>query len=398
MSSSSHPGDEFTGDTTTEEVTRTIVVGLESSQRKNARVEQAIGEYQSMTEYMAAVLPSYPPSRWHPRSTQMYRQITREFPEDDRLVKATVAREAQQQVAEAFGAWETRGRPGNRPVFGDANYLRLSHQDFDVVRNDRGWGLKASFIPYDPVWFRMRDGIFQRQFLERVTDPEDDASTGSGELRLDGDGSLTCHLTISWPVEVYEPADVTTAVGVDLNDDPVAVAAVVDEGEDVVDVELESGSEFRHYREQLKRRRETAMANDDLRSVTAREDLRRYTDYITNVASRRVVDLAVEHAPAVIYLEDLTHYRETAKEPIHDWPFAEIQDKIAYKATEEGIPVEFVDPRNTSITCRKCGVVDGNARDGRDFYCSACGYEIHADVNAAINIALAGGDSQGDVI
>lgn len=67
-----------------------------------------------------------------------------------------------------------------------------------------------------------------------------------------------------------------------------------------------------------------------------------------------------------------------------------LQEKIAYKATAEGIPVETVNPRDTSITCRKCGQAVLEFRDGADFACRVCGYEVHADVNGAINIAFGG--------
>ncbi|MEZ3118224.1 transposase [Halobaculum sp. MBLA0147] len=61
--------------------------------------------------------------------------------------------------------------------------------------------------------------------------------------------------------------------------------------------------------------------------------------------------------------------------------------QLAYKATEAGLPVEAVEPAGTSVTCRQCGASDPAFRDGVDFECLACGYEVHADVNAAINIA-----------
>lgn len=130
------------------------------------------------------------------------------------------------------------------------------------------------------------------------------------------------------------------------------------------------------------------MSRDDLQAIKSTGlTYDRYTDHITNVTSREVVDLAVEHEPCAIRIEDLTHYRETSDDPIHDWPFAEIQTKIVYKPTETGIPVEAVDPRNTSVTCRRCGQTDPVYRDGVDFNCRRCGYEVHADVNASINIA-----------
>jgi len=223
--------------------------------------------------------------------------------------------------------------------------------------------------------------------LKRATDPDNDARTGSGELHLHDDGTLYCHLSVTWPVETYEAGDLSTTVGVDLNADPLTVAAVVC-GDDVHAVEFESGGEYRHHRERVKQRRDEAMEAGNLKAIRdARLNYRRYTDHITNVASRGVVDLAVKHAPCEIHLEDLTNYRETADNPIHDWPYAEIQEKITAKAREEGLPVQLIDPRGTSMTCRQCGEENPAMRDGREFECWECGYEVHADVNAAINIA-----------
>ncbi|MFB6256576.1 MAG: transposase, partial [Haloplanus sp.] len=96
------------------------------------------------------------------------------------------------------------------------------------------------------------------------------------------------------------------------------------------------------------------------------------------------------HAPCAIVIEDMGDYRETADDPIHDWPRGQLQNEISYKATDEKIPVVAVDPAGTSVTCRKCGQTDPIARDGTSFQCQRCGYEVHADVNAAINIAFSG--------
>lgn len=154
---------------------------------------------------------------------------------------------------------------------------------------------------------------------------------------------------------------------------------------------MEPGREFRHYRDRLDEKRRRLGQQGDLRGVRAcRGDRERYTEWVCHNASRAIVDLAVEHAPCRIHLEDLTHYRQSASDPIHDWPFAQLQEQILYKATGAGIPIEMVDPRNTSVTCRKCGQTTPEFRDGSDFSCRWCGYEIHADVNAAINIANGG--------
>jgi putative transposase len=375
-------------DTTEISITRTVRLKLETSQTKNELVRAGITAYQSVLEHMATHLPSYPEREWEPYHGQMYRQAQRGLPDDEHSYKTTLAQEAQQQVAESYKSWRERGKPGDSPKrgFGNGSYLGLRGDDIEIEKNERGWGLKARFISYNPVWFHIDSGEFQRKFLERITNPEDATSSGAGELHLD-DGTLYCHLAVSWPVETWTAEDVETTVGVDLNDNPLVAVAAWDGGE-VVDVHLESGAEFRHHRERMKRARDQAMADDNLKAITeARRNYRRYTDHITNVASRRVVDVAEKHEPCRVHLEDLTHLRETVDDPIHDWPYAQIQDQIVAKAREAGIPVKKIDPRDTSRECRRCGKVSNRSRDGRTFVCVDCGYEVHADVNAAINIA-----------
>lgn len=386
--------------TDTVSVTRTVKCKLQTSKRKNRLVRAGIDAYQSVLSYMADRVVSYPEHEWEPHHSHMYHQAKRGLPElpegiDGRGFKTTLAQQAQQQVAESFKSWRQRGKPGDSPdgEFGKGNYLSLRTDDVTVVENDDGgYGLKTSFISYNPVWFRIVDGEYQREFLERITTDDDSATAGSAELHLSDSGTLHAHLTVTWDVDTYSVADVNTAVGVDLNDDPLAVAGVWSNAQQSVkDVEFVSGAEYRHHRERMKEAKDSAMADDNLRAVVdARRNYRKYTDHITNVASRRIVDLAVQHTPCQIVLEDLTHLRQTVSDPIHDWPYAEIQTKIISKAEEEGIPVSMVDPHDTSTTCRKCGECNPAMRSGRDFECWNCEYTVHADLNAALNIAQRG--------
>src|SRR5689334_16594651 len=59
----------------------------------------------------------------------------------------------------------------------------------------------------------------------------------------------------------------------------------------------------------------------------------------------------------------------------------------SYKAKRAGVPVCFVDPRNTSRECRACGCTDKKNRPNQaTFKCIGCGHEAPADINAARNI------------
>jgi putative transposase len=95
-----------------------------------------------------------------------------------------------------------------------------------------------------------------------------------------------------------------------------------------------------------------------------------------------------------IAVEELTGIRERvtargsdARNRLSGWSFSQLYTFLTYKAQLAGIPVEKIDPRNTSRTCAECGHCERSNRKNRsNFRCKACGHEAHADVNAARNI------------
>lgn len=379
---------EFTAGTTTETIVRTICLKLETSDRKNALVGDVVDEWQSMLKHMVNVMPSIPEREWSRNNTSLDRILQREFPDHD--IKASTRQQAVDKAVEAYSSWASRGKPGSRPLgdFGDGGYISYRQDDVEIAPNDRGYGVKIGVKPYTSEWFHIRAGEYQREYLEGIVDGE--YTHGSGELHLHDDGSLYLHLTVKHDVEVYVPGDVTRYVGVDLGENTIYAAAVVD-SDGVGQVEMESGHEFRHHRDRLQEKKDRLQEQGDLRAVKElRGERRRYTDHVTHTASKAIVDLAEKHAPCAIRLEEMGNYRQTADDPIHDWPRGELAEKITYKAEGRGIPVEMVNPRNTSVTCRKCGQTTPEARQGDEFECRRCRYEVHADVNAAINIANGG--------
>jgi IS605 OrfB family transposase len=95
-----------------------------------------------------------------------------------------------------------------------------------------------------------------------------------------------------------------------------------------------------------------------------------------------------------IALEDLTGIRDrmTVKKAQrrrqHSWAFHQLRFFIQYKARLAGVPVVFVDPRNTSRTCPHCGLIDRRNRPNQAFFrCIGCGFAGPADTIAAGNIA-----------
>lgn len=108
---------------------------------------------------------------------------------------------------------------------------------------------------------------------------------------------------------------------------------------------------------------------------------------------------------AALSLEDLAGIRgrmtvrKGQRSRHHSWSFNQLRQFVSYKAQREGVPVLLVDPRNTSRTCHRCGFVDKrNRRSQAEFLCIRCGHQVHADLNAARNLATRGAVNRPDLV
>ena len=71
---------------------------------------------------------------------------------------------------------------------------------------------------------------------------------------------------------------------------------------------------------------------------------------------------------------------------LHAWSFSKIGERITYKASMRGIVVVKVPEAYSSQRCHQCGKVSRANRRQRGEYACACGWQTHADVNAAANL------------
>lgn len=133
----------------------------------------------------------------------------------------------------------------------------------------------------------------------------------------------------------------------------------------------------------------TKSAKRRLKEISGRQ--KRFRRDCDHVLSKRLVQSVDEGA--TIAFEDLTNIRGRAKTRkaqrcrLYSWSFAQFQSFVTYKAEARGIVIGFVDPRYTSQKCSECGHIErGNRPTQSDFRCKKCGFESHADLNAAINI------------
>ena len=78
--------------------------------------------------------------------------------------------------------------------------------------------------------------------------------------------------------------------------------------------------------------------------------------------------------------------------------WGDFRNMLKYKQEYSGGRLVLVNPKNTSRMCSACGVIDKNSRVRQEWYaCLHCGYKQHADMNATINILVAGRVALGDM-
>jgi len=158
-----------------------------------------------------------------------------------------------------------------------------------------------------------------------------------------------------------------------------------------------SGKEVDAVRERMTaikkklQKRGSKSAKRHLKKLSGREaKFKRNTNH---VISKKIVSTAKDTSRAIA-LEDLKGFngrqtvRKADRERFGKWAFDQLRQFIEYKAQLAGVPVIAVDPRNTSRTCSACGCISkANRKSQSIFSCIECGITLHADYNAALNIA-----------
>lgn len=206
----------------------------------------------------------------------------------------------------------------------------------------------------------------------------------SADLLKDRKGRWWLHVVME--AETPETNATDEVVGVDLG----ITSPAVDSRGRQYGGEHWRGVEERRF--ELRRRLQskgTKSAKRHLRKLSGRQ--KRFRKDCDHVLSKRLVGSV--QSGATLVFEELTNIRRRAKmrkaqrRRLHGWSFAQLQAFVTYKAEARGVKVGFVDPRYTSQKCSRCGHIErGNRPSQAEFRCKECGYECHADYNAAVNI------------
>ncbi len=213
---------------------------------------------------------------------------------------------------------------------------------------------------------------------------------GSMEIWRDKSGEWYVGVSLVYETRLNEPGGV---IGVDFGIVKLAVLS---------NNVFFDGRQVRWRKERWAERR-TALQRAGRLSRVKREAgrERRWMRYINHCLSKRIVEIAKAEDTAIA-LENLLGIRERAKgskkfnRMMSGWNFRELASFIEYKAALAGVPVIYVDPKETSKACPRCGNVSRYNRKNQGWFrCTRCGYQSDADRVGALNTAAKALDALG---
>ena len=271
--------------------------------------------------------------------------------------------------------------------------LQVDHKPENAIK----WYVRIPHHEDYDLWIPARANPEQLDWLEAVY--ADDAEMGESRL-FERDGAWYLHVTATRNVEDQSvaSADERTPIGVDIGEASLVTVCHRDNSGSPVRPRLwaDDGKAVRRLRKTYFTAKRRLQKRDSERIAESYGDaLWDRIDDVFHRVTREVVEYAESAENPVLVLEDLTYIRENMdygeymNRRLHGWGFAKLHAQIRYKAAEKGIPVETVDPQNTSKACHACGEHGYRPRQAT-FKCSndRCWVgEYQADVNGAINIA-----------
>jgi IS605 OrfB family transposase len=338
----------------------------------------------------------YNQSIWLAMAGVEWAEISTKLADETNLVKNT----AQRIVDKALGAManyeeaDDVGLPShtkNGPYPLRANY----GEGYMLSRTKSGEiAFRISAKPYKHVTGTLDGAAPHRDILD-VALTSDEWSIGTAEVLWRG-GAPELHIDVTNTEQtVRDQSDSRTVVGVDVNEDNVALTALSAEG--VADTLVIDFPElkFERHRYLTIRKRVQKAGKDSIHATLAGNEKRFVRDRLHKL-SRHIIEWSRKFEQPCIVFEDLKEMRSSIdygtriNRRLHRIPFRALQFYTSYKAVFEGIPTGWIDPRYTSQRCPMCGHTERANRKKKRFKCRSCGHQDHSDRCASVNIAMKG--------
>lgn len=275
--------------------------------------------------------------------------------------------------------------------------LRMNHgEGYALTLDDETGAVNFRITAQKRTFVRgtLRSAPDQIEMLQTaLTDVE--WRVGTAEV-INRNGSDELHINLTHETAtVRSEEDTVTFVGVDVNEDNVALAAVTESGvQDSIVIEFPEIKKERHEFFTVRKRMQSVGQTAFETTVQDRE--KRFVHDQLHQVSRRVVEWVEQFDDPVFVFEDLKDMRDSIdygtrmNRRLHSLPFAQLQDFVSYKAVWNGIPSIKIDPEYTSQECLSCGHTSRSNRERKRFKCVACGFQDHVDRKAAVSISAKG--------
>jgi putative transposase len=210
------------------------------------------------------------------------------------------------------------------------------------------------------------------------------------------DGEPELHVNIrNTEQTVRDKQDSRTVVGVDVNEDNVALTALSEDGvEDSLVIDFPEIKFERHRYFTMRKRVQNAGKDSIHDTLEGREE--RYVRDRLHKVSRHIVEWSQQFEKPCIVFEDLKEMRDSIdygtrmNRRLHHLPFRALQYYTSYKAAFEGISTGWMNPEYTSQRCPVCGHTERGNRNKKRFKCRDCGHQDHSNRGASVNIAVKG--------
>jgi IS605 OrfB family transposase len=171
-----------------------------------------------------------------------------------------------------------------------------------------------------------------------------------------------------------------TIIGVDIGINYIAVCSALTKEGKFTNPLFFKGGEWKH----LCDRKRKITHFKEFKKITRRQH------EILHTVSKKIVEYAKQFPKPIIVMEKLGYFKNNSKNKrwnflLGNWARRKLQFMIEYKAKWEGIPVAYINPAYTSLTCHYCS--SEGIRRGLVFKCLNCGRKYNADANASMNLA-----------
>jgi len=316
--------------------------------------------------------------------------------DDANLVKNTT----QRVVTKALGAME------NYYEYDDFNQPSHTKDGAYPLRANYEEGYNLSFTDDGDVAFRISAKPYKhvKGVLEgddahldvlKTALESDEWKIGTAEALFHNDNA-ELHVNVTNTEQtVRDMQDSRTVVGVDVNEDNVALTALSENGvEDTLVIDFPEIKFERHRYFTMRKRVQNAGKSSMHDTLEGREE--RFVRDRLHKVSRHIVEWSRQFETPCIVFEDLKEMRDSIdygtrmNRRLHHLPFRALQYYTSHKTSFEGIPTGWIDPYKTSQRCPMCGHAERANRNKKRFKCRSCSHQDHSDRSASVNIAVKG--------